>query len=140
MLVRMIQRMSHLSIYVTDSDEAKAFYVDKLGFDLKMDFDMGNFRWLTVSPKGQPDVQLALLPVQAMAGDKADILAELVRNGKLTMGVMETADCQKTYDELKEKGVEFSQSPAERFYGIEAILKDPFGNRFSLTQPKAKYA
>ena len=135
----MIQRFSHSTIYVADQDKAKDFYVNTLGFDLKGDFDMGRFRWLTVSPKGQPDMELILMPI--VPSPKSDEetcgqLREHLKQGRMPTGVFYTADCQKTYEELSAKGVEFSMPPTDRFYGVEAILKDPFGNWFSLTQPK----
>jgi catechol 2,3-dioxygenase-like lactoylglutathione lyase family enzyme len=139
----MIQRLSHVSIYVLDQDEALDFYVNKLGFEVQNDAKMNNgFRWLTVSPKGQPDLQIILMPTQPspmMDQETSEALRTLIRNGKLGAGVFQTADCRQTYEELKAKGVTFSQPPADRFYGIEAILKDNSGNWFSMTQPKEAY-
>jgi catechol 2,3-dioxygenase-like lactoylglutathione lyase family enzyme len=135
----MIQRLSHTTVYVLDQDAAKDFYVNKLGFELRMDQSMDNgFRWLTVGPKGQPDLQIILMKVDGpnMPPDVGATLKALLEGGKLGGGVLNTADCRKTYDELKAKGVEFSQPPADRFYGVEAIMKDNSGNWFSLTQPK----
>jgi predicted enzyme related to lactoylglutathione lyase len=134
----MIQCLSHATVFVLDQEQAKDFYVNKLGFDLKMDFDMGKFRWLTVSPKGQSELELILMPVMPKDNDAAaaEQLKENVQKGRMPTGVFRTADCRKTYEDLKAKGVEFSQPPTDRFYGIEAILKDPFGNWFSLTEPK----
>ena len=139
----MIQRLSHVTIYVLDQDEAYDFYVNKLGFDVKMDAKMDNgFRWLTVCPKGQPDLQIVLMPTgpsPMMDQETSDQLRDLIRKGKLGAGVFQTADCRKTYEELKAKGVEFAQPPADRFYGIEAVMKDNSGNWFSMTQPKEAY-
>jgi predicted enzyme related to lactoylglutathione lyase len=135
----MIQSFSHSTLYVADQDVAKAFYVDKLGFDLKMDMEAGGFRWLTVSPKGQPDLELILMPLKPgpyMDEATCEALLDLLKKGKMPTGIFATADCQKTYEELLAKGVEFTQPPTERFYGIEAIVKDPFGNWFSMTQRK----
>ena len=135
----MIQKYSHVTLYVLDQNVAHDFYVNKLGFEVRMDHDMGSWRWLTVSPPAQPDLQIVLLPVMTgptVSQEDADTIRELVSGGKLMTGVMQTADCQKTYEELLAKGVEFKMPPTERFYGIEAIMKDPFGNWFSLTQPK----
>lgn len=135
----MIQRLSHITIYVLDQEAAYDFYVNKLGFDVHTDAKMdGGFRWLTVTPKGQPDLEIALMPTgpgPKMDQETSDILRTLIRKGALGSGVMETADVRKTYDDLKAKGVEFSQPPTERFYGIEALFKDNSGNWFSLTQP-----
>jgi catechol 2,3-dioxygenase-like lactoylglutathione lyase family enzyme len=137
----MIQRLSHVSIYVFDQQVAYDFYVNKLGFEVNTDQTMDNgFRWLTVCPKGQPDLEIALMLVGgAMQKDPevTELLKTLVAKGALGAGVFETDDCQKTYEELTAKGVEFKQPPVDRFYGIEAIMKDPFGNWYSLTQRKA---
>jgi len=137
----MIQRLTHFSIFVLDQDQAKDFYVNKLEFDLRSDAEAGGLRWLTVSPKGQPDLQIVLLPIRF--NDRTDegaatVIKELLHQGRMPTHVFYTADCVKTYQELKAKGVEFASPPKEQFYGIEAVLKDPFGNRFSLTQPKAQ--
>jgi len=133
----MIQRLSHVTIYVLDQDAAKDFYVNKLGFELKTDATMDNgFRWLTVAPKGQPDLEIILMPTNNPKWDAetAEALRTLIRKGVLGSGVFETADCKKTYEELKAKGVEFMQPPVERFYGIEALLKDNSGNWFSMSE------
>jgi predicted enzyme related to lactoylglutathione lyase len=136
----MIQRLSHTTLYVTDQDVAKDFYVNKLGFDLKTDQNLGPLRWLTVAPKGQPDFEIILMQVGANNGndeEAAGQLRSLLENGKLgAVGVFDTADCRKTYEELKARGVQFLQEPKDQFYGIEAVFRDPAGNRFSLTQPK----
>jgi len=136
----MIQRLSHVTVWVLDQDAAYDFYVNKLGFDVRTDARMDNgFRWLTVGPKGQPDLEIALMPTTpgpTMDQETSDALRALVRKGVLGAGVFETADCRQTYEELKGKGVEFTQPPTERFYGIEALLKDDSGNWFSMSQRK----
>ena len=134
----MIRKMSHTSIYVLDQDRAKAFYTEKLGFEVRQDVKMGEgFRWLTLSPKGQADMEIVLMPVRggAMMGEEqAAKLRSLVEAGVLGAGVFETADCNKTYEELKAKGVEFKQAPAQRPYGLEALFRDDSGNWFSLCE------
>ena len=135
----MIQRFTHATLFVTDQDEAKDFYVNKLGFDVRMDNSMGNFRWLTVGPKGQPDFQIILMKLTAfgrMSAESAETLKGLIQSGLIAAGVFQTADCKQTYQELSARGVKFPSPPEEKFYGIEAVFEDPFGNRFSLTQPK----
>lgn len=136
----MIQRMSHSTIFVFDQDVAKDFYVNKCGFEVKMDESMPNgFRWLTVCPKGQPDLQIILMKVAASPRiQDADVetIRGLMKKGAFGAGVFQTADCRKTYEEMKAKGVEFLSPPKEQFYGIEAVFHDPFGNWFSMTQPK----
>jgi catechol 2,3-dioxygenase-like lactoylglutathione lyase family enzyme len=135
----MIQRLSHTTVYVLDQDAARDFYVNKLGFEVRMDASMDNgFRWLTVGPKGQPDLQIILMKVDGpnMQPDVAATLRDLLVRGKLGGGVLQTSDCRKTYEELKAKGVEFLSPPKEQFYGVEALVKDNSGNWFSLTEPK----
>ena len=140
----MIQRLSHVTVYVLDQDAAYDFYVNKLGLEVRTDAKMGGgFRWLTVGPKGQPDLEIALMPTgpsPMMNKETSDKLQELIRAGALGAGVMETANCQETYEALKARGVEFSQPPTDRFYGIEALFKDNSGNWFSLSQRKDEKA
>ena len=143
----MIQKMSHATIYVLDQDQAKDFYVNKLSFEPKADYTAPNgFRWLTVVPKGQSEVEIALLKVGSAAPPesngaetaKKDIeaMAALLKKGWLSTGAFQTADCRKTSAELKAKGVEFVSEPKDEFWGVTAVIKDPFGNYFSMTQPK----
>ncbi len=136
----MITHLSHATIYVLDQEEAKNFYVDKLGFELKTDFTMDTgFRWLTVSTKDQPDVEIVLMAIQPgfmFDEETANQIKGLAQKGALGSGVFRTTDCHATYEELKAKGVEFIAPPEDKFYGIEAVFKDNSGNWFSLTQPK----
>jgi catechol 2,3-dioxygenase-like lactoylglutathione lyase family enzyme len=147
----MIQKMSHATIYVLDQDVAKDFYVGKLGFEVKVDHSLPNgFRWLTVAPKGQTDLEIILMKVgtgtefvkmkdgdagNSLASD-VNAMAALLKKGIFNAGAFNTSDCRKTLAELKSKGVEFLSEPKEEFYGVEAVFRDPFGNWFSLTQPK----
>src|SRR5262245_10466516 len=101
----MIQRMSHTTIYVTDQDKAKEFYVDKLGFEVRTDATMdGGFRWLTVGPKGQPDLEIVLMKLStgpSQDPEVAEMLRKLLEKGALGAGVFECADIRKTYEDLK---------------------------------------
>jgi len=142
--------MSHATIYVLDQDQAKDFYVGKLGFEVKIDQSMPNgFRWLTVAPKGQSELQIILLKlgsttdfVKPKGGDAKAIendlaaMTALLQKGMFNAGAFYTSDCRKTFQELKAKGVEFVSEPKDQFYGVEAVFKDPFGNWFSMTEPK----
>lgn len=136
----MIQRLSHITIWVLDQNAAYDFYINKLGFEVRTDNSTEGFRWLTVGPKGQPDMEMVLMPLTPnpmMDGDTVASLRKLVEKGAMGAGVLETADIQKTYEDLKSRGVEFISPPTDRFYGIEALLKDNSGNWFSLCQRKA---
>jgi catechol 2,3-dioxygenase-like lactoylglutathione lyase family enzyme len=136
----MITRLLHVNVFVLDQDRAKKFYTEKLGFEVRSDTVMDGFRWLTVGPKGQPDLNILLAkPAPPMFSEEdAEALRGLVAKGSMAGGVLETDDCRRTYEELKKKGVEFLQEPAERPYGVEALLRDDSGNWFSLTErPKS---
>src|SRR5438270_6039239 len=115
----MVQRMSHVTIYVLDQDSAYDFYVNKLGLEVRTDAKMDNgFRWLTVGPKGQPDLEIALMstePGPMLDQQTSEALRALIGKGAIGSGVMETPDIHKTYEEMKARGVEFSQPPQERF-------------------------
>jgi len=135
----MIQRLTATTLFVADQDEAKDFYVNKLGFEVRMDQSMGDFRWLTVSPKGQPDFQIILMKLAGhghMDAESAATLRTLIQRGVSAAGIFETADIQKTYEELSARGVEFVSPPEKKFYGTEAVFKDPTGNWFSLNERK----
>jgi catechol 2,3-dioxygenase-like lactoylglutathione lyase family enzyme len=135
----MIQRLTATTLFVADQDEAHDFYVNKLGFEVRMDQSMDNFRWLTVSPKGQPDFQIILMklaPHGHMDAESAATLRNLIQKGVSAAGIFETGDIQKTYEELSARGVEFVSPPQKKFYGTEAVFKDPTGNWFSLSERK----
>ena len=137
----MITRVSHITYFVLDQQKAFEFYVNTLGFKVSTDFTMDNgFRWLTVTPPDQPNLEIALLnPLgDGMHYDEESKAAfkVLLEKGALGAGVFSTPDCRATYEELKTKGVGFKSEPKEQFYGIEAILMDGVGNWFSMSQPK----
>lgn len=135
-----IQTQSHTTIYVTDQERARAFYVDMLGFEVRADMKMGEFRWLTVAPKAQRQPEIILMPVVAgptMDAAAVTALRGLLAKGAIGCGVLETDDCQGMYNDLKAKGVTFLGAPQQRPYGLEAILKDDSGNWFSLVQRPA---
>ena len=124
-----------------DQEKAHQFYVGKLGFKVNTDATMENgFRWLTVSPPDQPDLEIALLaPLNGGMGfdeETRQAFKVLLEKGALGAGVMDTTDCRATYEELKAKGVVFTKSPTHELYGLEAVFKDDSGNWFSLAQVK----
>ena len=136
----MISRLTHASIYVLDQDSAHDFYVNKLGFEERMKIPISEDAfWLTVSPPGQKDMEITLMPIRKggmFSEEVAENLAKLVQQGTFGFGVFECRDVFATYEELRSKGVEFTKEPTQEFYGIEALFKDDSGNWFSLTQFK----
>jgi catechol 2,3-dioxygenase-like lactoylglutathione lyase family enzyme len=133
----MITKLSHIGLLVRDQNQAYDVYVNKLGFKVQTDMTMDNgFRWLTVSPPNQPDMEIVLsAPVEPMfSADLIPHVRALLDKDAMSGGVWEADDCQKTYEELKVKGIEFIKPPTKEFYGIEALFKDGCGNWFSLTE------
>jgi catechol 2,3-dioxygenase-like lactoylglutathione lyase family enzyme len=132
----MISKMSHASIYVLNQDSAYEFYVNKLGFKVHTDASMGkDMRWLTVTPPGQPEIEIVLTPVIEGMGftkETASVMKELVKKGTFGFAVFECDNLLATYEELKAKGVEFKKEPTKEFYGYEALFIDDSGNWFSL--------
>jgi predicted enzyme related to lactoylglutathione lyase len=126
--------------WVHDQDEALAFYTEKLGWEVRADVtmpEMGDFRWLTVGPASQPDFSVVLMavPGQPVLDDETrKQVLDLSAKGFAGTLFLTTDDVRSDYEELKARGVEFSEEPEERPYGIDAGFHDPSGNSFRLTQ------
>jgi predicted enzyme related to lactoylglutathione lyase len=133
-------KLSTAQLWVHDQDEALAFYTQKLGMEVRADVtmpEMGNFRWLTVGPSGQPDIAIVLMALPGppiMDTETGEQLKELMAKGYAGTIFLTTDDCQASYEELKARGVEFSETPEERPYGIDSGFRDPSGNAIRLTQ------
>jgi catechol 2,3-dioxygenase-like lactoylglutathione lyase family enzyme len=136
----MLKKLIATDIYVTDQNEALRFFTEKLGFEIRADVTNGDFRWLSVGLKDQPDLQfglIALKPGAHFTEEDVKALTRLVEEGKIGGGVWKTDDCRKTYEKLKAKGVEFVMPPTDRPYGVvEAVFKDNSGNTFVLQSDK----
>jgi catechol 2,3-dioxygenase-like lactoylglutathione lyase family enzyme len=134
----MFNRIRITTVYVLDQDEALDFYVGKLGFEVDTDADLGFMRWLTIKLPADPDREL-LLEVPgppALSDETAAQVRDLVTKGALGVAaILTTDDCQKTYDSLVAKGVEFTELPTKQPYGVDCALRDPFGNHIRITQP-----
>ena len=136
----MINGIDIVSVWVLDQDSAREFYTGKLGFELTNDIKLDNgMRWMTVRPPGSASQEFLLMdPSHSMLDEQtAAQVRALVAKGALSPGVMATSDCRGDYEALAGRGVEFTQPPADRPYGIEAVLRDDSGNWFSFTQRKA---
>jgi catechol 2,3-dioxygenase-like lactoylglutathione lyase family enzyme len=135
----MLKNIRLTQIFVLDQDEALDFYVGKLGLEVATDQDLGFMRWLTVRLPGEEDREILLETPgpPAMDGATAEQVRELVSKGATGGWIgFSTDDCRKTYETLLERGVEFTEEPTERSYGIDCALRDPFGNAVRITQLK----
>ena len=135
-----MMRIANTQVWVHDQDEALAFYTEKLGMEVRSDVtlhEMGDFRWLTVSPAGQEDVAIVLMAIPGppvMDEETAEQLRSLVAKGFAGTVFLTTEDVRADYEELKGRGVEFTEAPEERPYGIDSGFRDPSGNAIRLTQ------
>lgn len=118
---------------VGDQDEAVAWYTEKLGFVVDTDMDAGGWRWVTVHAPDQPDFHISLIDPSVRPDVEPDVRSLMARGG-LNGLIIQTDDCRAAYEELKARGVEFTDEPGEYFYGIDCGFRDPFGNSFRLTQ------
>jgi catechol 2,3-dioxygenase-like lactoylglutathione lyase family enzyme len=138
----MLKQLTHTQIWVHDQDEALAFYTEKLGMELREDVtvpELGNFRWLSVGVPGQPDVSITLMAVPGPPVFDDDTRAQiqaLLAKGAAGGLFFATDDVKASYEELKDRGVEFTQQPTEQPYGIDAGFRDPSGNHFRMAQTR----
>ena len=135
-------KVANAQLWVHDQDEALAFWTQKVGMEVRNDVtlpEMGDFRWLTVSPPGQEDFSIVLMAIPGppvMDAETAEQVRTLMSKGFAGTVFLTTEDCNASYEELKGRGVEFTQQPEERPYGIDSGFHDPSGNSFRLTQVK----
>jgi predicted enzyme related to lactoylglutathione lyase len=133
-------KFANAQVWVHDQDEALAFYTQKLGWEVRSDVtmpEMGDFRWLTVGPPAQPDVSIVLMAIPGppvFEPETVEQIKSLMAKGVSGGIFLTTDDVRADYETLKRRGVEFTEAPEERPYGIDAGFRDPSGNSFRLTQ------
>ena len=134
----MITNVSLVTLWVTDQDEARDFYVDMLGFVPHADVKVGEgFRWVTIIHPDHPELEVTLMvPGPPLDDEMAEAVRRSQAKGSMGGFGLATTDCQKTYDELISKGVEFVQPPSDRPYGVEAVMRDNSGNWCVLVEQK----
>ena len=136
----MLKQLANVQVWVHDQDEALAYYTEKLGLELREDVtvpELGNFRWLSVGVPGQEDVAITLMAVPGppvFEEETREQIHALLAKGASVGLFFTTDDCRGTYEELKKRGVEFTQEPTEQPYGVDAGLRDPSGNQFRMVQ------
>ena len=132
----MSQGVNVVGIYVRDQEEAREFYVEKLGFPVHTDARNGHYRWLTVQHPDQPSFQLGLFSPQAPMLDAATVqtMREVVAKGAMPPLVLAVEDCRAAYELMRARGVEFTQEPTERYGAVDAGFRDPSGNGWKMIQ------
>jgi uncharacterized glyoxalase superfamily protein PhnB len=134
--------ISTTQLWVHDQDEALAFWTQKVGMEVRQDVtlpELGDFRWLTVGPVGQPDISIVLMPIPGpplMDKETTEQVRSLMSKGFAGTVFLVTDDVQASYEDLSDRGVEFTEKPEDRPYGIDSGFRDPSGNSVRLTQLK----
>jgi catechol 2,3-dioxygenase-like lactoylglutathione lyase family enzyme len=135
-----MMRITNAQLWVHDQDEALAFYTDKVGMEVRSDAtlpEIPGFRWLTIAPRGQEDVAITLMAIPGapvMDEQTGNEVRNLVSKGFAGTVFLTTDDVGRDYEEMKARGVEFTEEPEERPYGIDCGFRDPSGNSLRLTQ------
>ncbi|MEQ1565176.1 MAG: VOC family protein [Myxococcota bacterium] len=133
-----MSRVEVVGLYVRDQDEALKFYVEGVGFRVHTDARNGDYRWLTVQHPDQPSFQLGLFVPESPMLDaaSAQALRELVAKGAMPPLVMVVDDCRVAFDQMRARGVEFTQEPVARFGSVDAGFRDPSGNGWKLIEAR----
>jgi predicted enzyme related to lactoylglutathione lyase len=133
-------RIANAQLWVHDQDEALEFYTKKVGLEVRADVtvpELGNFRWLTVAPPGQSDFAIVLMAIPGppvIDAETSEEIRNLMAKGFAGTVFLTTDDCEASYEELRGRGVEFTEAPEKRPYGIDSGFRDPSGNSLRLTQ------
>jgi catechol 2,3-dioxygenase-like lactoylglutathione lyase family enzyme len=134
----MLKQLTHVQVWVHDQDEALDYYTNKLGMELREDVtvpELGNFRWLSVGVPGQDDVAITLMAIPGppvFEEETRQKIQDLLARGASGGLFFATDDAHKSYEEMKARGVEFTQEPTEQPYGTDAGFRDPSGNHFRM--------
>ena len=134
----MITNVSLVNVFCLNQDEARDFYVGTLGFEVRTDITVGDgFRWLSVGHPSQPELDITLMvPGPPLDAEAADFIRRQLGKGQMGGLGLHVDDCRKTYAELSAKGEEYVQEPADRPYGVEAVMRDNSGNWVVLVEPR----
>ncbi|MEU4240352.1 VOC family protein [Actinoplanes sp. NPDC026619] len=134
----MIQNISLVTVYCLDQSATRDFYVRHLGFEARVDATMGDFRWVTIAHPAQPEIEVTLMtPGPPLSPEAAGFVRGQLESGQMGGLGLKVDDCRQTFAELSAAGVAFIQEPADRPYGVEAVMRDNTGNWLTLVEPKA---
>ena len=133
----MILNVALTTVHCLDQDATRDFYVEHLGFEPRVDARMGEFRWVTIGHPNQPELEITLMvPGPPLSPDAADFVRRQLESGQSGGLGLRVDDCHRTYAALSAAGVEFVQEPADRPYGVEAVMRDNSGNWLVLVEPR----
>jgi len=132
-------KIASAHLWVHDQDVALKYWTEKVGMEVRQDVSLPDldFRWLTVGPPGQHDVSIVLMAIPGppvMDEATRTQVTEVMAKGFAGTVFLTTDDCQVAYEEMKSRGVEFTEEPHDMPYGIDCGFRDPSGNSVRLTQ------
>jgi catechol 2,3-dioxygenase-like lactoylglutathione lyase family enzyme len=127
--------LKHCFITVTDAEEALAFYRDALGLEQRSDVANDGFRWITLSPPAQPNLEIVVSDYVASSPEDRDTLAGLIAKGALNGVVFATPDLDATFEKVRAAGAEVMQEPMDQGWGArDCAFRDPSGNMVRIAQ------
>ena len=132
-------KIASAQVWVHDQEVALKYWTERVGMEVRQDVSLPelDFRWLTVGPPGQDEVSIVLMAVPGepvMDETTKKQVLDLTAKGFAGTVFLTTQDCQASYEQLKARGVEFTEEPHEMPYGIDCGFRDPSGNSVRLTQ------
>lgn len=130
-------KISHMFLHVRDQEEALTFYRDVIGLEVRLDAPIEQYRWLTVGPADQPDVQIMLEnPEMGRPADDAVAMKELMAKGSLGSVIFQVDDCDAKFEQVRAAGAEVMQEPVDQVYGVrDCAFRDPSGNHIRFSGP-----
>jgi predicted enzyme related to lactoylglutathione lyase len=134
----MVTQLSYVTVIVRDYDEALNWYENRLGLEKRMDIKNGDIRWLTVGVQGQKSPEIILQKPTVSEYDKSTQELKLSQIGKNPTWILAVDDCRTTVAELRSRGVDIVEEPKESPWGISALIRDLYGNLFSLNQQRSR--
>jgi catechol 2,3-dioxygenase-like lactoylglutathione lyase family enzyme len=126
--------LKHCFIYVTDAEAALAFYREGLGLELRNDVANDGFRWLTLSPPAQPDVEIVISDYLGSSDADRDVIAGLITKGAMNGAVFRSTDLDATFEKLRASGAEVMQEPVDQGWARDCAFRDPAGNMIRIAQ------
>jgi catechol 2,3-dioxygenase-like lactoylglutathione lyase family enzyme len=126
--------LKHCFINVTNAEEALAFYRDALGLEIRNDVANDGFRWITLSPPAQPDVEIVVSDYLGSSDADRDALAALIAKGAMNGVVFRSTDLDATFERVRASGAEVMQEPIDQGWARDCAFRDPAGNMIRIAQ------
>ncbi|HEX8867686.1 MAG TPA: VOC family protein [Lentzea sp.] len=132
-------KLSHTFLFVHDQDAALKFYRDVIGLEVRTDESVEDYRWLTVGPSDQPDIEIGLSRIgPPVPPTDYEALNALLAKGSLQGIIFEIDDVDAKFEQVRAAGAEVLQEPIDQFYGVrDCAFRDPSGNMIRFSTPRS---